>query len=60
VTYILKDISGEVIKGGFYNQQLQKTKQKVFRIKKVIRKQKINGIEHGLVKWLGYNKKDNT
>jgi len=31
----------------------------VFRIEKVIRKKKINGIEHGLVKWLGYDKKFN-
>jgi len=60
VTFILKDTSGEVIKGSFYNQELQKTKQKVFRTEKLIRKKKIDGIEHGLVKWLGYNKKDNT
>jgi len=57
VTYILRDTSGEVIKRSFYNEELQKTKQKVFRIEKVIRKTKINGIEHGLFKKLGYNKK---
>jgi len=53
VTYILRDTSGEVIAGSFYNEELQKTKQEVFRIEKVIRKKKINGIEHGLVKWSG-------
>jgi len=58
-TYILKDMNGEIIKGGFYNEELPKSKQEVFRIEKVIRKKKIKGIEHGLVKWLGYDKKFN-
>jgi hypothetical protein len=56
ITYILKDTNGEIIKGGFYTEELQKSKQDVFRIEKVIRKKKINGIEHGLVKWMGYDK----
>jgi len=60
VTYILRDTSDEVIAGSFYNEELQKTKQEHFIIEKIIRKKKIDGIEHGLVKWLGYNKKNNT
>ena len=59
ITYILKDMNGEIIKGGFYTEELQKSSQEIFRIEKVIRKKKINGIEHGLVKWLGYDKKFN-
>ena len=59
VTYILKDLQGEIIVGSFYNEELQKTSQEVFRIEKVIRKKKINGIEHGLVKWIGYSEKFN-
>ena len=59
ITYILKDMNGEKIKGGFYTEELQKSNQEVFRIEKVMRKKKINGIEHGLVKWLGYDKKFN-
>ena len=35
----------------------KKTSQEVFRIEKVLRKKKINGIEHGLVKWIGYSDK---
>jgi Integrase core domain len=58
-TYILKDIAGEVIAGSFYSDELQKTNQEIFRIEKVIRKKKINGINHGLIKWLGYNNKFN-
>jgi len=60
VTYFLRDTSGEVIEGSFYNQELQKTKQKVFKIEMVMRKKKIDGIEHGLVKWLGWDTKFNT
>jgi transposase InsO family protein len=59
ITYILKAMDGEIVEGGFYTEELQKSKQEVFRIEKVLRKKKINGEEHGLVKWLGYNKKYN-
>jgi len=58
-TYILKDTQDEVIAGSFYTEELQHTSQEVYRIEKVLRKKKINGVEHGLVKWLGYNEKFN-
>ena len=63
VTYIIKDSKAEVVQGCFYNEELQKTTQAdqdLYRIEKVIRKKKINGIEHALVKWMGYNEKDNS
>ena len=56
ITYILRDTNGEIIKGGFYTEELQKSEQEVFRIEKIIRKKKINGVEHGYVKWMGYDK----
>ena len=59
VTYILKDLQDEIIEGGFYKEELQKTSQEVFRIEKVLKKKKIDGIEHGLVKWIGYSDKFN-
>lgn len=59
VTYKLKDLNGEILDGSFYNEELQKTKQELYRIEKVLRKKKINGVEHALVKWLGYNEKYN-
>ena len=59
VTYILKDLQIEIIEGSFYNEELLKTSQEVFRIEKVLRKKKSNGIEHGLVKWIGYSDKFN-
>ena len=58
-TYILKDTLGEIIAGSFYNEELQKSKQEVYRIEKVIRKKKIDGVEHGFVKWVGYSDKFN-
>ena len=59
VTYILKDLKDEIVEGGSYKEELQKTSQEVFRIEKVLRKENINGIEHGLVKWIGYSDKFN-
>jgi hypothetical protein len=59
VTYILKDMNGEIVTGGFYTEELKKSLQVVYRIEKVLQRKKIKGIEHGLVKWLGYSKKFN-
>ena len=53
-TYIFSDLRDEIIKGSFYEQELQKTDQEVFRVEKVLRKMKIKGKQYGLVKWLGY------
>ncbi len=52
VTDVLQDWNGEIIRGSFYEQELQKAKQNVFRIEKIIRKKKIQNAPHGLVKWL--------
>jgi transposase InsO family protein len=58
-TYILKDMNNEDIVGSFYTEELQKTTQEIYRIEKIIRKKKIDGVQHGLVKWLGYSNKFN-
>src|SRR5215469_12642826 len=34
---------------GSYNEELQKSNQELFRIEKIIRKKKIDGVEQGLV-----------
>lgn len=49
-TYHIKDLNNENIKGSFYEQELQKTEQDIFRVEKVLKKK---GNE-SLVKWLGY------
>jgi hypothetical protein len=50
ITYKLKDILGEVITGSFYNEELQKTNQEVYRIERVIKKKKIDGVDRAFVK----------
>ena len=50
-TYVINDLNGKEIAGTFYQNELQKTDQKEFRIEKVI-KRKGNKL---YVKWKGYN-----
>jgi len=59
VTYKIKDLLGEVIEGSFYSEELQKTSQELYRVEKIIRKKKIDGVEHAFVKWSGYSNKYN-
>lgn len=49
-TYKITDNNGEEIQGTFYEPELQKTSQEIFRIEKVICKRG----SKSLVKWLGY------
>ena len=52
VTYRLVDLQGEAVTGSFYEQELQKNTQEIFRIEKVIRRD--NKRKRALVKWSGY------
>ena len=56
ITYKLTDLQGKEIEGTFYEPELQKTEQQVFRIEKVIEKRK----NKSLVKWKGYSDKFNS
>ena len=47
VTYRIVDLNGEEIKGIFYEPELQKTSQELFRIEKVIKR----GKKKSRVKW---------
>ena len=55
-TYLINYLNDEEIKGGFYEKELQKTNQKEFRIKKVIKKKG----DKLYVKWKGYNNSFNS
>lgn len=56
-TYKIKDSSGEVISGGFYQEELQKVKHpEIYLIERILKK-KGNKI---LVKWLGLPKSENS
>ena len=46
-TYVINDLNGEEIIGTFYENELEKTDQKEFRIEKVIKKKAINYIVNG-------------
>ena len=58
VTYSIVDLMSESVKGSFYEQELQKTKQQTFRIEKIIRRD--NKKKMALVKWSGYPDKFNS
>ena len=53
ISYKLKDLIGEDIQGSFYEPELLKAKQDVFRIDKVIRRDYKK--KQALVKWKGYS-----
>ena len=55
-TYVLNDLNGEEIIGTFYENELQKTNQKEFRVEKVL---KIKG-DKLYVKWKGYDHSFNS
>ena len=46
-THVINDLNGEEIIGTFYEKELQKTNQKEFRIKKIIKKKVINYMLNG-------------
>ena len=58
ITYKLKDLNNEEIQVSFYEPELLKAKQDVFRIDKVIRRD--NKKKQALVKWMGYSNEFNS
>ena len=58
ITYKLKDLRDEDIKGSFYEPELLKAEQQVFRIDKVIRRDYKK--KQALVKWKGYSDEFNS
>ena len=51
VKYKITDSNGEEIQGSYYERELQKISQDVFRIEKVLNRRG----DKSLVKWMGYN-----
>ena len=56
ITYKIIDFNDEEIEGTFYEQELQKSTQEVFRIEKIIKKKG----NKSLVKWKGYTDEFNS
>lgn len=62
-TYILKDLSGEVIKGKFYEQEIQPITQKTdeaYVIERVLKTRRRRGKTEYFVKWRNYPDKFNS
>ena len=57
VTYRLKNLLEDDVEGSFYDQELQKVDQEVFRIEEVLEEDKESGESY--VKWSGYPDKFN-
>ena len=62
VIYNIKGLKGETIEGAFYQQQLPKANQEVYRIDKVLRRRKRNddGTKEAFVKWKVYSNDFNS
>ena len=56
ITYKVTDYKDEEVQGIFYEQELQKTSQEIFRIEKVVKK----GKTKSLVKWMRYPESFNS
>ena len=57
-TYTIRDLNNELVQGSFYEQELLSTKQEVYRIEKVIKRDYKK--KQALVKWKGYSDKFNS
>ena len=55
-TYKITDNNGEEIQGTFYEEELQKTNQEIFRIEKIVGRKG----NKSLVKWVGYPESFNS
>ncbi len=53
-------MNGEEITGTFYEPELQKSAQEIYRIEKIIRSRNKNSKREIFVKWEGYNKSFNS
>ena len=62
ITYELKDLNGQIVKGKFYEPELQQIVKEddVYKIEKVLKKRKRAGKTEYFVKWKGYDDSFNS
>ena len=61
VTYTIAGTKGKDVQGAFYEPELQKTKQEIYRMEKLLKKNtRSNGVKEIYVKWKGYSNNFNT
>jgi transposase InsO family protein len=58
--YILKDAKDERLKRRYYPKEIQKVRENLYRIEKIIKRQTQNGQQGFIVKWLGYSPEHNS
>ena len=58
VTYQIKDFTVDIIEGSFYEPELQKASQEVFRIEKFLKQDSKKKL--AFVKWKGYDERFNS
>ncbi|XP_060578728.1 uncharacterized protein LOC132735754 [Ruditapes philippinarum] len=59
----LVDYDGDSVEGTFYSselQKVQKSRDDIFKVEKVLKRRRRNGLTEVLVKWLGYPRKFNS
>ena len=60
-TYTLREDEGEIVKGSFYGNELQKVKSpKRYRVEMILRYRRRNGKDECFVKWQGYSDSYNS
>ena len=58
--YKIVDYDGDTIMGTFYSSELQrvdKTRDDLFKVEKILKRRRRNGLTEVLIRWLGYPKK---
>lgn len=59
--YKLEDVRGESLKGGFYGEEVQRIRDNVFFVERVLRRRTTrDGLKEAFVKWKGWPDKFNT
>ena len=62
-TYLLKDLKGEILKGRFYEEEIQKVtkdSKDYWRIEKILKSRRKGTDKEYFVKWLGYDNRFNS
>ena len=58
--YKILDEHGDELKQKFYPEELQKVKSNLYRIEKIIKRERRNGRDGFIVKWIGYSSEHNS
>ena len=60
LTYTVEDDKGQLHKGRFYEQELQKVKAETYRIQKILKYKTEKGKKYAFVRWMDYDSEYNS